>query len=104
MKKIVLIIFILSAFSQILHASEISDTFTEKYQALLPPENSSVHSDYLFEQISLGSRYTILMLEQLNTTSSDLSQKNDQLIEKLDILIEQNKTIIELLKQSKRKE
>ncbi|WDP90740.1 MAG: hypothetical protein HUN04_13955 [Desulfobacter sp.] len=102
MKQIAAGIFILLFFTHI-HASELSDTFSDKYQALFPPDNSSVHSDYLFEQISLGSRYTVLMLERLNNTNSEVSQKTDEVIEKLDILIEQNKTIIELLKKEQTK-
>ncbi len=98
MKKVVSIVIIL-VLSSYLSASEIMDEFTEKYDSLTPPENSSVHSDYLFEQISLGGRYTIMMLEQINQTNNDSVEKTDQLIEKLDILIEQNKTIIDLLKK-----
>lgn len=101
--RITIAAMIFFAFFSNIHASEISDAFSEKYHALLPPENSSVHSDYLFEQISLGSRYTVLMLEQINHTNSDVSKKTDQLIEKLDILIEQNKAIIELLKETPNK-
>ncbi len=100
MKQITAVVFILLfLFLNNLYASEVSDTFSDKYQALLPQENSSVHSDYLFEQISLGSRYTVMMLDQINDTNTDFAQKTDQVIERLDILIEQNKTIIELLKK-----
>jgi len=98
MKQITAVVLILLFFNN-LYASEISDTFSDKYQALMPRENSSVHSDYLFEQISLGSRYTVMMLDQIKDTNTDFSQKTDQVIERLDILIEQNKAIIELLKK-----
>ncbi|MCK5542491.1 MAG: hypothetical protein KAI40_07335 [Desulfobacterales bacterium] len=79
------------------YASDISDTFSQKYKDLKPPDNSSVHSDYLFEQIALGSEYTIIMLNDLISQNSSLDEKADIIIEKFDILIEQNKKIIELL-------
>lgn len=97
MKK-VLILFISILFcSSIVYASDISDTFSEKYNDLKPPDNSSVHSDYLFEQIALGSEYTIIMLNDLVRQNSGLDEKANIIIEKFDILIEQNKKIIELL-------
>lgn len=81
------------------YASDISDSFLEKYQALEPPENSSVHSDYLYEQISLGSQYTVLMLDRLYQEQDGQNEKMEMLLEKLDILIQQNQKIIELLKK-----
>ncbi len=79
------------------YASDVSNTFSEKYNDLKPPDNSSVHSDYLFEQIALGSEYTIIMLNDLINQNNSLDVKADIIIEKFDILIEQNKKIIELL-------
>jgi hypothetical protein len=99
MKKIFILIFIITC-SSIGYASDISDTFAEKYKSLLPAENSSVHSDYLFEQISLGSEYTVRMLDQINANNDKLNEKVDIMIEKFDILIEQNKKMIELLKNN----
>ena len=81
-------------------ASETSDRFSEKFDALAPRENSSVQSDYLFEQISLGSKYTILMLEEINGQQAEYNGKMDTLIEKFDVLIEQNKKIIQLLEKN----
>ncbi len=98
MKKKILLLFIIVTFTlPIVCLSDISDTFSEKYNNLKPPENSSVHSDYLFEQIALGSEYTIIMLNSLVEQNSSLDGKADIMIEKFDILIEQNKKIIELL-------
>lgn len=85
-------------------ASETSDRFSEKFDALAPRENSSVQSDYLFEQISLGSKYTILMLEEIKGQQAEFNGKMDTLIEKFDVLIEQNKKIIELLEKKDPKE
>jgi len=98
MKKIIIFLFILWG-SSFVYASEITDTFKDKYQSLVPPENSSVHSDYLFEQIALGSEYTIKMLDQLNGNNEKINEKIDILIEKFDILIEQNKKMIKLLEK-----
>ena len=99
MKKILILIFIITC-SSIGHASDISDTFTERYNSFVPAESSSVGSDYLFEQIALGSEYTVRMLDQLNENNENFNEKIDVMIEKFDILIEQNKKMIELLKKS----
>lgn len=101
MKKWFIFIFII-CWSSLVYASDLSQTFTEKYNSLTPPENSSVHSDYLFEQIALGSEYTVKILEQLNDRNNQLNEKVDVMIEKFDILIEQNKEMIELLKKNRK--
>ncbi|MFH2059888.1 MAG: hypothetical protein ABIJ59_13420 [Pseudomonadota bacterium] len=98
MKKILVLIFIICC-SSLVYASDISDTFSQKYNSLEPKENSSVDSDYLFEQIALGSKYTIMLLDQLNGNKDQLNEKVDVMIEKFDILIELNKKIIELLEK-----
>ncbi len=93
---------IVAVYAPIAYTSDISDTFAQKYSALLPGENSSVRSDYLFEQIALGSEYTVRLLDQLNDQNLALDQRVDTIIEKFDVLIEQNQKIIDLLeKQSK---
>ena len=101
MKKTVILILIICC-SSFVYASDISDSFTQKYNSLLPPENSSVASDYLYEQIALGSQYTIILLDQLNTNNDTLNEKVDIMIEKFSILIEQNRKIIYLLEKSKK--
>ena len=101
MKKTVILILIICC-SSFAHASDISDSFTQKYNSLLPPENSSVASDYLYEQIALGSQYTIILLDQLNTNNGTLNEKVEIMIEKFSILIEQNQKIIYLLEKSKK--
>ena len=97
--KTILILFFILCCSSLVHASDISDSFKQKYNSMIPAENSSVQSDYLYEQIALGSQYTILLLDQLTTGNENLNQKTDVMIEKFNILIEQNIQIIELLKQ-----
>jgi len=98
MKKLIIFLFII-CYSPFGYASDISDTFSDKYQSFVPKENSSVNSDYLFKQIALGSEYTIRMLDQLNGNNEELKEKFDVMIEKFDILIEQNKKIIKLLEK-----
>jgi len=98
MRKIFILIFIITC-SSIGYASDVSDTFTQKYNSFVPAENSSVGSDYLFEQIALGSKYTVRMLDQLNENNEKLNEKVDIMIEKFDILIEQNKKLIKLLEK-----
>ncbi|MEX1298308.1 MAG: hypothetical protein AB1Z38_05155 [Desulfotignum sp.] len=81
--------------------ADVAAEFNEKFDALIPPENSSVHSDYLFEQIALGSRYTVMQLEQIREHAAANSQRFQKLSEQLDTLIEQNQQIIELLENQK---
>lgn len=81
--------------------ADVAAEFNEKFDALIPPENSSVHSDYLFEQIALGSRYTVMQLEQIREQDAANSQRFQKLSEQLDTLIEQNQQIIELLENQK---
>ncbi len=98
MKKKILLLFVIITFAlPIVCVPDTSDTFSEKYNDLKPPENSSVHSDYLFEQIALGSEYTVMMLNNIFNQNNSLDGKADIMIEKFDVLIEQNKKIIELL-------
>ncbi len=79
--------------------SEISDGFTERYNSLVPPQSSSVHSDYLFEQISLGSEYTVRVLDMIHSQNRELNEKYDLLLERSDTMIRQNNEMIELLKK-----
>lgn len=109
MKKIILLMGVICGafiiFAQAAYTSGISDTFSEKYRSLLPRENSSVGSDYLFEQMALGSEYTVRLLDQINEQNAALDQRVDTIIEKFDVLIHQNQKIIDLLeKQSKQGE
>ena len=80
-------------------ASEISDHFSERFKTLVPPENSSVHSDYLFEQIALGSEYTVRTLDKIHSQNINLNNKYDILLEKYEVIIQQNRDMIELLKK-----
>ncbi|MCK5099630.1 MAG: hypothetical protein KAR45_16090 [Desulfobacteraceae bacterium] len=108
MKKLVILLISILFWSSFIYssaicASDLSDNFSQKYNDLKPAENSSVRSDYLFEQIALGSEYTIMMLNNLIRENSSINWKTEIIIEKFDILIEQNKKIIELLEKNKKK-
>lgn len=110
MKKTLLLMGILCGafivFAQAAYTSGISDTFSEKYRSLVPRENSSVGSDYLFEQMALGSEYTVLLLDQMKDqmTEQDLAleTKVDAILEKFDVLIQQNQKIINLLEKQQK--
>ena len=69
----------------------------------MPRENSSVGSDYLFEQMALGSEYTIRALDMIHSRSTSLNDKVDLMLEKYDELIRQNREIIKLLEKISRK-
>ncbi len=103
MKKILILMVIIFCsfvgFASIAYTSDITDTFSEKYSSLLPSKNSSVQSDYLFEQIALGGEYTVRLLDQINEQNSSLDNKADTIIEKFDVLINQNQKIIDLLEK-----
>jgi hypothetical protein len=112
MKKTILLmgiicsIFVVSA--QVAYTSGISDTFAEKYSSLRPRQNSSVGSDYLFEQIALGGEYTVLLLDQMKDKMKEqnlsMDNKVDTIIEKFEILINQNQKIIDLLEKQTNKQ
>ena len=102
MKKLCLSLFVL-VFATASHAADLSDEFKQKYKALEPGVSTSVRSDYLFEQISLGSEYTVMLLDMINDRNTDMADKMDSLIEKLDILIEQNRHLIDILSSDKQK-
>lgn len=80
-------------------SSDLNHEFNEAFQALVPPPNSSVNSDYLFEQAALGSRYTVEMLDRIYQENRQLNEKYDRMIEAYDLLLEQNREMISLLKQ-----
>lgn len=98
MKKVFVVICLIW-FAGVVHASEMSETFDKKYNDLTPKGNTSVRSDYLFEQIALGSEFTIKMLDQINSQQIDNNAKMDLLLQKLDTLIEQNRQLIKLLQK-----
>ena len=101
-KKIIfvlMLLFYICSSSVFICASDLTDQFSEKYQSLMPKPNSSVSSDYLFEQISLGSHYTVQMLDSIYGQNRIILDRYDTLLEKHDTLIQQNNEIIELLKK-----
>jgi anion-transporting ArsA/GET3 family ATPase len=75
----------------------IVEQFGEKYEALTPPTNSSVNTDYKQQQIALGSFYSVKMMEQIYNQNKEMVQKNDQLLKKYDEIVQQNRQVIQLL-------
>jgi hypothetical protein len=71
--------------------------FGEEYEALVPPPNSSVNSDYKLTQISLGILYSTRALGQISAQNRDTLEKNEAMLNKLEEIIEQNREIIRLL-------
>lgn len=80
-------------------ASDFIDRFAEKYDNLVPRANSSVNSDYLFEQMSVGSYYTVKALDGIYEQNRILLEKHEVLLEKYETIIRQNNDIIGLLKK-----
>ena len=103
MKKTFILMMAILMLSSAAAASDLTDTFSRQFNDLLPPENSSVHSDYLFEQIALSGKYTVMILDRIQQENQNLNAKADKLIEKIDLLIEQNKKMIELLEKKQEK-
>lgn len=97
-----LICFVSIVYAPVAGPSGISDTFSEKFNSLLPPESSSVHSDYLFQQIALGSEYTVRLLDRITEQTGSLENKVDTIVEKFDVLIQQNQKIIDLLEKQQK--
>lgn len=79
-------------------ADEVFDQFGQEYDALKPPsEGSSVSSDYKLGQTALGSFYTTKMLSLMVKQNQQILERYEDIIQKYDLMIEQNKKIIELL-------
>jgi len=73
------------------------EQFHRKYKSLEPREGSSAGTDYLIGQTALATFYTTKMLNLIHEQNRQLLEKYDEAIEKYDLMIKQNKKIIELL-------
>ena len=82
----------------------IVEQFDKKYYALQPPSNSSVNTDYKQQQIALGSRYSVKIMEQLYNQNKEMVQNNDRLLKKYEEIVQQNRQIIQLLSSLVEKE
>lgn len=104
MKKLLIIVSIQLFVLMILSSQSLSDSvetiveqFGKKYNALNPPPNSSVNTDYKQQQIALGSFYSVKIMEQIYNQNREIVQKNNQMLKKYDEIIQQNKELIRLL-------
>lgn len=77
---------------------ELMDRYDAEFSAAVPAPNSSVHSDYKFDQIAMGGLYTTKSLQLIYQQNQELIAKQDDLIDKYNEMIEQNREIIRLLK------
>ncbi|MFZ7126607.1 MAG: hypothetical protein ACOWWM_10695 [Desulfobacterales bacterium] len=76
---------------------ELVDRLDDGYQALRPPPNSSVDTDYPIRQIALGTYYTNQSLRLLYEQNQELVDRQQEMTEKYDRIIELNERIVELL-------
>ena len=77
--------------------SHLIQQYGSDYEALVPPPNSSVRTDYKQEQIALGALYTTKAIGLLYQQNQLLIEKYDATLIKYDELIKQNKEIIRIL-------
>jgi hypothetical protein len=103
MKKILIMIILVSLmmlnhrFAFCDPIDDLSDQFTKEYEALKPPESSSVRTDYKFEQTALATFYTIKVLKLMYEQNQHVVSKYDEMLQRYDKLIEQNEEIIKIL-------
>lgn len=84
---------------------ELLDRFGKDYEAVKPPSSySSVNSDYKLGQAALGAYYTTKTLGLIYKQNTELMSKYEQMIQKYDKVIEQNKEVIRLLSILAKKE
>jgi hypothetical protein len=70
---------------------ELSEKYEKAYNALVPPSNSSMNSDYKMEQVAVGTMYTAKSLKMLYNQNQEQTNQNK-------VIIKQNNEIIRLLK------
>lgn len=75
------------------------EQFETAFQELAPSANSSVNDDYKISQIALGTLYTTKSMGIIYRQNDKMLSKQDEQLQKYDTIIEQNKTIIALLKR-----
>ena len=83
---------------------ELSEQFVREYEALKPPETSSVRTDYKFEQTALATFQTAKLLQLMYNQNQEIISKYDEMLQKYDKIIEQNKEIIKILSNLKTNE
>jgi len=76
---------------------ELVDQFGVEFESLKPLSNSSINADFKQAQIALGTVYMIKALRLLHIQNQKLINKDDEIKDKYDEIIEQNKELIRLL-------
>jgi len=77
--------------------TQLLDQYTGEFESLKPAENSSVGTDYKFDQIALSGLYTTRTLGLIYQQNQTVIQKQDEILRRYDTIIEQNREIIRLL-------
>ncbi len=77
---------------------EMAEQYEKEYQALVPPPNSSMNSDYKLGQVALGTMYTGKSIKRLYDQYQKQIDQNQIMMLKYDEIIRQNNEIINLLK------
>ncbi len=70
---------------------ELADKYEKAYDAMMPPPNTSMNSDYKIGQVALGTMYTVKSLKVLSQQNQKLTDQNKVIIGKYDKIIKQNK-------------
>ena len=85
-------------------SGDLFERFSQEFNELQPPPNSPIDSDYKITQTALGTFYTTQALgliysqnQEMLTRQEAALQKYDEMIYRYDLLLEQNRQIIELL-------
>ena len=77
---------------------EMAEQYEKAYNALVPPPNSSMNSDYKLGQVALGTMYTGKSIKMLYDQYQKQIDQNQIMLLKYDEMIRQNNEIINLLK------
>ena len=76
---------------------ELIQSLNDEYEALRPAPNSSVGTDYPLRQAAIGSLYTTRSMGLIYQQNQELISRQNELADKYDEIIEQNREIIRLL-------
>ena len=77
---------------------ELIETLGSEYEALIPAPSGSVGTDYPTRQAALGSLYTARSIGLIYYQNQEMLSRQEELLNRYDRVIEQNRQIIRLLK------
>ncbi len=102
MKKSMVLIMILAILSVTVYVfadpmEELIQSLDNEYEAMVPPPNSSVGTDYPTRQAALGALYTARSMGLIYQQNQEMLSRQGELADKYDQIIEQNREIIRLL-------